>query len=136
MITGFYSYFLFSTFHFNLFIKFHSCYFLFFWNSFLLFVFFFTLACIISSHLSDVITEGLCSIDCLCLVVCLSGQTNVVLVWPEKQNFCDWFFANFYIGMHCASKFILMRKQIYVDFVAKRINIFGRYRLICQNLFI
>ena len=85
-------------------------------SSSLSFFFFFTLACIISSYLSDVVKEGECSIDCFrfCLVVSFAGQTST-FAWREKQNFCDWFFATFYIGMHCASKFTLMRKQIYVE---------------------
>ena len=45
-----------------------------------LFFFSFTLACIISIHLSDVITDGICSTDFFrfSLVVYFSGQTNVV----------------------------------------------------------
>ena len=63
----FFPFFIFDFFHLNLFILFHSCYF-FFSNSFLLF-FLFPLACIISSYLSDVIT------DCL-QVQNLFDQTN------------------------------------------------------------
>ena len=50
----------------------------------------FTLAYVIFSYLSDVITEGECSINCFrsCLVFCFSGQTSKIFVQPEKQNLC------------------------------------------------
>ena len=90
-------FFFFYIFDLNLFILFHSCCFFFFLNSFLLrcVFFLFTLICIISSYLSDVITEGVCLIDCFrfCLLVCFSGQISTVYVWPEKQNLCNWFWV-------------------------------------------
>ena len=119
---------------------FHSYYFFFFLNSFLLIFDFllFTLTCIISSYLSAIITEGVCYIDFFRfgLVVCFSGQMRTIFFRPEKQNLCDRFFANCYVGMRWAIKFtLMMRKQICVEFVAKMIYTFGLYPL-CQDVLI
>ena len=94
----------------------NSYYFFFFWKSFLLlFVcFLFILACFISSYLSNVLTEGIYSIDCFRFF-------GSFFFWPNKYP--------------KARKFTLMTKQICVDFVANGIDPSGSLHFIKKTLY-